>query len=107
MNTPILISCPAGPSNLGADVGHGGVEPATEGSARQTSPVAAWAHGSTKFGLEMTMPRRRRNNGIRVFLVDSQMPPFLGVARSTHAINFREKGHPIAKKNPRDADGAP
>jgi len=54
------------------DNGQGFVDPvAVEGSARQTSPVAAWARGSTRFGLDRTTPRRSKNNRIIVFFIDS------------------------------------
>jgi len=54
------------------DPGQGeGDPPAVEGSARQTSPVAAWARGSTKLGLDRTTLRRSKNNGIIVFFTDS------------------------------------
>jgi len=54
------------------DDGQGFVDPlAVEGSARQTSPVAAWARGSIRLGLDRTTLRRSKNNGIIVFFTDS------------------------------------
>lgn len=43
MKTPIRICWPTGPENTGGGVGHGEVELAVVGSARHTSPVAAFA----------------------------------------------------------------
>ncbi len=70
--TPTRICCPIGPSNRMGDDGQGFVDPlAVEGSARQTSPVAAWARGSIRLGLDRTTLRRSKNNGIIVFFTDS------------------------------------
>ena len=59
MKTPTRICWPTGPANTGAGDGQGVAEPvAVDGSARQTSPVAAWANGIMLFE-EATTARRR------------------------------------------------